>query len=71
MAKACTHLSQIKDVKPRAKPYVHSLARYVRLSVPPWMPAAQAKDNWQTSAWERATDAAATKPVRVAADEHF
>ena len=63
--------ARLAELRRMYEPYVHSLARYMRLSVPPWMPAALAKDNWQTSAWERAADAAATKCVRVTADEHF
>ncbi|HEX2714451.1 MAG TPA: potassium channel family protein [Candidatus Acidoferrales bacterium] len=63
--------ARLAELRRMYETYVHSLARYLGLSVPPWMPAARAKDNWQTSAWDRAADAAATKPVRVVVDEHF
>jgi len=34
------------------EPYVETLARYLQMSLPPWVVAAQQKDNWQTTAWE-------------------
>jgi len=34
------------------EPYVHALARFLRMSLPPWIPATSRKDNWQTTAWE-------------------
>jgi ion channel len=33
------------------EPYVEALARYLQMDLPPWMPAALQKDNWQTTAW--------------------
>ncbi len=35
------------------EPYVHSLSSHFCLPVPPWVPEAGRKDNWQTSAWGR------------------
>jgi hypothetical protein len=34
------------------EPYVQSLAAYLRMPLPPWMPAATRKDNWETTAWD-------------------
>ena len=36
------------------EPYAAGLATYLDLSLPPWVPKATKKDNWQTSAWEHA-----------------
>lgn len=34
------------------EPYVEALAGYLRMEVPPWIPATSQKDNWQTTAWK-------------------
>jgi hypothetical protein len=33
------------------EPFAFSLARYLRLDLPPWIKTATGKDNWQTTAW--------------------
>jgi hypothetical protein len=42
------------------EPYVTALAAYLRLSLPAWAPPSKNKDNWQTSAWERAANSPPT-----------
>ncbi len=34
------------------EPYVHALAHYLRIAVPPWIPEPGRVDNWRTSGWE-------------------
>jgi hypothetical protein len=34
------------------EPYVHSLSKYLQMTLPTWIPLTTQKDNWQTSAWE-------------------
>jgi hypothetical protein len=34
------------------EPYVDALAQYLQMSLPPWIPPASQRDNWQTTAWE-------------------
>jgi hypothetical protein len=34
------------------EPYVGSLARFLRMPMPMWVPASPRKDNWQTTAWD-------------------
>jgi hypothetical protein len=36
------------------EPYAISLARHLRLDLPPWIKREAVKDNWQTSAWQHA-----------------
>jgi hypothetical protein len=33
------------------EPFAFSLAKYLRLDLPPWIKTAAGKDNWQTTAW--------------------
>jgi hypothetical protein len=35
------------------EPYVHALSHHLLLDLPPWLPASDAQDDWQTSTWER------------------
>jgi voltage-gated potassium channel Kch len=35
------------------EPYVHALSHHLLLDLPPWLPAPDAHDDWQTSTWER------------------
>jgi len=63
--------ARLLELRRMYEPYVNSLADYLQVSIPPWMPALQAKDNWQTSAWEKSSAPEAPQPAGIAADEHF
>jgi voltage-gated potassium channel Kch len=52
------------------EPYVHALAHYLLLDLPPWLPAEGAHDNWQTSAWERVALRIPLDDV-IRQDDHF
>lgn len=54
------------------EPYVHALASYFRVSIPPWIAAERQTDNWQASIWERRTVSRqqSDKPER-GKGEHF
>jgi hypothetical protein len=51
------------------EPYVHALATYFRVTIPPWIAGENWVDNWQASTWEQRTISSnlATK----AKGEHF
>lgn len=51
------------------EPYAMSLARHLALDLPPWIKRAEAKDNWQTTAWARRLTSPETRQ-QVAGDEH-
>jgi hypothetical protein len=54
------------------EPYAISLARYLRLDLPPWIRHEAAKDNWQTTAWrQRQSMSHSHSPGLSAPDEHF
>jgi hypothetical protein len=44
-------------------PDINSLAGYLRLTVPPWLPHSEIRDNWQISAWEQRSSAASCAPA--------
>jgi hypothetical protein len=39
------------ELRQMYEPYVNSLASYLAIKIPPWIPEASPTDNWQTSAW--------------------
>ena len=43
------HLAKIRRMY---EPYVQSLAEYLKMPLPPWIPSATRKDNWETTAWD-------------------
>lgn len=44
---------ELTGLRQMYEPYVTALSQHFRLAVPPWIPKANRKDNWETSAWER------------------
>jgi hypothetical protein len=51
------------------EPYVHALASYFRVSVPPWIAEENRVDNWQASTWE--PSGISRMPAERAKGEHF
>jgi hypothetical protein len=53
------------------EPYVYALASYLNQALPPWIPQAKGKDNWQTTAWGEAAGLVGKKVETVVIDDHF
>lgn len=39
------------ELRQMYEPYVNSMATYLAITIPPWIPEGSPADNWQTSAW--------------------
>ncbi len=62
---------KLTELRRMYEPYVYSLSRYLRISLPPWIAEAGRTDNWQTSAWGRISNfRRADKKERVE-EKHF
>jgi hypothetical protein len=62
--------SRLAELRRYYEPYANALSRYLLLELPSWFPPENAKDNWQTSAWEKA--AKRIRPTELdMLDEHF
>jgi hypothetical protein len=46
--------AELQRLRALYEPYAISLARHLRLDLPPWIKREAVKDNWQTSAWQHA-----------------
>jgi len=60
------------------EPYVHSTARNLMVTLPPWQPLAKLRDNWQSGPWDRIIQAKGLavlgqKPVTPlgSSEDHF
>ena len=58
------------------EPYVHSTARNLMLTLPPWRFATKARDNWQAGPWDRLIQARGLavlgqKTGTPAGEDHF
>jgi hypothetical protein len=76
LVEAGMSLREIEDIDQRLEPlrrmyepYLSSLSEYLRLTMPPWVPPAGHKDNWETSAWDEVPTSGWEKFNRK--DKHF
>jgi len=44
---------RLEGVRKLYEPFIHPLSHYLCLTLPPWLPAKNVFDNWQTSRWGR------------------
>ena len=44
---------KLAELRQLYEPYVHALANYFRITIPPWIAAENWRDNWQVTMWEQ------------------
>lgn len=44
---------RLQELRLLYEPYIHALAMYFKITVPPWIAEESWEDNWQGSFWER------------------
>jgi hypothetical protein len=62
---------RLVELRKMYEPYVASLAGYLRVALPGWMPGQRHTDNWQTSAWERPASTAPIESLEPPEEDHF
>ncbi|HVF55091.1 MAG TPA: potassium channel family protein [Pyrinomonadaceae bacterium] len=63
---------KLEELRQMYEPYVNALACRLLITLPPWIPAKDRSDNWQTSAWERAAKGLHIAPTpKITETEHF
>ena len=60
---------RLTELRRMYEPYVHALASYFHVSVPPWVAGENWVDNWQASSSERRIFS--KEPAEKAKGEHF
>ncbi len=61
---------KLTEMRLMYEPYVYSLATHLHQMLPPWIPTAGGKDNWQTTAWGQSTGLV-KREVALVRDDHF
>lgn len=62
---------KLAELRRLYEPYVYALATYLGQAVPPWIPEAKYKDNWQTTAWPKRTGNLEKEAASLLHDDHF
>ncbi len=62
---------KLRELRHTYEPYLFALAEYLSLSLPPFVPAKQGKDNWQTTAWGRSAGLVEKEAAAIGKDDHF
>jgi hypothetical protein len=61
---------KLAELRLMYEPYVFALAVHLNQSLPPWIPNAKGKDNWQTTAWAQSTGLLQAEKALLH-DDHF
>jgi len=59
------------ELRKTYEPYVYSLAKYLHIKIPGWMPGTGPADNWQTSVWGPASGSPGADRLKIKKEEHF
>ncbi len=51
--------------------YAYALGVHLSQALPPWLPAGQRKDNWQTTAWAQTSGSVAREQASLVHDDHL
>lgn len=62
---------KLAELRNMYEPYLFALAEYLGLSLPPWIPPGEGKDNWQTTAWGRSAGLVEKEAAAIGAEDHF
>jgi Ion channel len=63
--------AKLLELRQLYEPYVYALAKHLNQTLPPWIPDHKGKDNWQTTAWARASAQTGEEAISLAHDDHF
>jgi hypothetical protein len=61
----------LAELRMMYEPHVHSLSRFLHIPLPPWLPKAGYRDNWQTTPWGAVTDAKKKTHLVLDREDHF
>ena len=62
---------KLKELRDMYEPYLHALAHYLYVELPPWILSKEITDNWKTSAWGRISGISVRRHAASDADDHF
>src|SRR5579863_5099664 len=62
---------KLKELRDMYEPYLHALAHYLYVELPPWILSKEITDNWKTSAWGRISGISVRGRPSGEVDDHF
>jgi hypothetical protein len=62
---------KLKELRDMYEPYLHALAHYLYIELPPWILAKEITDNWKTSAWGRISGISVHGRAGADVEDHF
>ena len=62
---------KLKELRDMYEPYLHGLANYLCVELPPWILDSQITENWKTSAWGRISGHSGRGHAVQDIEEHF
>jgi hypothetical protein len=63
--------SKLKELREMYEPYLHALASFLFVELPPWILASEITENWKTSAWARISGHSGRGHHAQDIEEHF
>lgn len=62
---------RLQEIRQMYEPYAYALGVHLSQALPPWLPAGQRKDNWQTTAWAQTSGSVAREQASLVHDDHL
>jgi hypothetical protein len=62
---------KLRELRHMYEPYVNSLANFLVITIPPWIPEVSPTDNWQTTAWGTASGFQKSRSSDAHKGRHF
>ncbi|MGA8407283.1 MAG: potassium channel family protein [Candidatus Acidiferrales bacterium] len=62
---------KLQELRDMYEPYLHALAHYLYVELPPWILSKEITDNWKTSAWGRISGISVHRHAASDAEDHF
>jgi hypothetical protein len=63
--------NKLKELRAMYEPYLHALARYLYVELPPWILDSHITENWKTSAWGRISGFSGRGHAAQDIEDHF
>jgi hypothetical protein len=63
--------NKLKELREMYEPYLHALARYLYVELPPWILDSRITENWKTSAWGRISGFSGRGHAAQDIEDHF
>ena len=64
-------IKKLNELREMYEPYLHALARFLFVELPPWILASEVTENWKNTAWGRISGISSRGHAHETIEEHF